>query len=85
MTRGRYERTDHEFSIISPPPPNKPRDVPRVGDARVLNGILGSFEPAHPERKLLNATGCKAPATTASRVAKGRRLGSSSWSRFRGL
>lgn len=32
MTRRRYELTDHEWSILSPLLPNKPRGVPRVDD-----------------------------------------------------
>lgn len=32
MTRRRYELTDHEWSILSPRLPNKPRVVPRVDD-----------------------------------------------------
>jgi hypothetical protein len=36
----RYELTDHEWAAIKPMLPNKPRDVPRVNDRRVLNGIF---------------------------------------------
>lgn len=43
MARRRYELTDHEWSIIEPLLPNKPRGVPRVDDRRVLNGILWRF------------------------------------------
>lgn len=40
MTRRRYELSDHEWSILSPLLPNKPRGIARVDDRRVLNGIL---------------------------------------------
>lgn len=43
MTPHRYEQTDHEWTILSPLLPNKPRGVPRVDDRRVLNGILWRF------------------------------------------
>ncbi len=44
MTRRRYELTDHEWSILSPLLPNKPRSVPRADDRRVPNGILWRFQ-----------------------------------------
>jgi hypothetical protein len=31
----RYERSDHEWAVIKPMLPNKPRGVPRVNDRRV--------------------------------------------------
>ena len=34
----RHELTDHEWAVIRPMLPNKPRGVPRVNDRRVLNG-----------------------------------------------
>ncbi len=40
MARRRYELTDHEWSIVEPLLPNKPRDVPRADGCRGLNGIL---------------------------------------------
>jgi transposase len=40
VTRRRYELSDHEWSILSPLLPNKPRGIARVDDRRVLNGIL---------------------------------------------
>ncbi|MCH1755099.1 transposase, partial [Brucella abortus] len=48
MTRRRYELTAHEWSIISPLLPNKPRGVARVDDRRVLNGILWRFRTGSP-------------------------------------
>nr|WP_260178471.1 transposase [Roseospira marina] len=48
MTRRRSELTDHEWSIIQPLLPNKPRGVPRVDDRRVLNGILWRFRTGSP-------------------------------------
>ena len=35
MTRRSYELTDHEWSILLPLLPNRPRGVPRVDDRRV--------------------------------------------------
>ncbi len=46
----RYELNDHEWSMIRPMLPNKPRGVPRVDGRRVLNGIswvLRSDAPWH--------------------------------------
>ena len=40
MSQRRYEITDHEWSIIEPLLPNKPRGVPRVDDRKVLNFSL---------------------------------------------
>jgi hypothetical protein len=34
----RYELSDHEWAVIKPMLPNKPRGVPRVNDRRVING-----------------------------------------------
>jgi transposase len=34
----RYELSDHEWDVINPMLPNKPRGIPRVDDRRVLNG-----------------------------------------------
>jgi hypothetical protein len=39
MARQQYELTDKEWLIIERLLPNKPRDVPRVDDQQVLNGI----------------------------------------------
>jgi transposase len=36
----RYELSDHEWDVITPMLPNKPRGIPRVDDRRVLNGIF---------------------------------------------
>jgi len=36
----RYELTDHEWAVIQPMLPNKPRGVSRVDDRRALNGIF---------------------------------------------
>ena len=36
----RYELSTHEWSVIRPMLPNKPRGVPRVDDRRILNGIF---------------------------------------------
>lgn len=36
----RFDLSDFEWLVIQPLLPNKPRDVPRVNDWRVLNGIF---------------------------------------------
>jgi len=36
----RNELTGHEWGAIKPMPPNKPRNVPRMNDRRVLDGIF---------------------------------------------
>ena len=46
--RRRFDLTDHEWSIIQPLLPNKPRGVPRVDDRRVINGILWRFRTGSP-------------------------------------
>jgi len=43
MNRRRYELADHEWAIIEPLLPNKPRGVPRV-----LNSILWRFRTGSP-------------------------------------
>ena len=46
----RYELTHHEWAAIKPMLPNKPRDVPRVNDRRVLNGIFWVLRSGAPWR-----------------------------------
>jgi hypothetical protein len=36
----RHELADHEWAAIRPILPNRPRDMPRANDRRVLNGIF---------------------------------------------
>jgi transposase len=48
----RYELTDHEWVVIKPMLPNKPRGVPRVNDRRVLNGIFWVLRSGAPWRDL---------------------------------
>lgn len=43
MSCRRFELTDYECFIIEPLLPQKSREVPHVGDRRVLNGILWRF------------------------------------------
>src|SRR5215831_4500718 len=59
----RYELADYEWAAIKPMLPNKPRDVPRVNDRRVLNCIFWVLRSGAPWRDLPEAFG---PATTAS-------------------
>ena len=44
----RYELTDHEWAVIKPMLPNKPRGVARVDDRRVLNGIFWVLRSGAP-------------------------------------
>ena len=73
MTRRRYELTDHEWSIISPLLPNRPRGVPRVDDRRVLNGILWRFRTGSPWAEVPERYG---PSTTCyNRFVRWRKAG----------
>lgn len=73
MTRRRYELTDHEWSILSPLLPNKPRGVPRVDDRRVLNGILWRFRTGSPWAEIPERYG---PSTTCyNRFVRWRKAG----------
>jgi len=71
--RRRYELTDHEWSIIEPLLPNKPRGVPRVDDRRVLNGILWRFRTGSPWAEVPVRYG---PSTTCyNRFVRWRKAG----------
>jgi transposase len=73
MTRRRYELTDHEWSILLPLLPNKPRGVPRVDDRRVLNGILWRFRTGSPWAEIPERYG---PSTTCyNRFVRWRKAG----------
>ena len=48
----RYELSDHEWDVIKPMLPNKPRGIPRVDDRRVLNGIFWVLRSGAPWRDL---------------------------------
>ena len=73
MTRRRYELTDHEWSILSPLLPNKPRGVPRVDDRRVLNGILWRFRTGSPWSEIPERYG--PPTTCYNRFVRWRKAG----------
>jgi transposase len=73
MTRRRYELTDHEWLIISPLLPNKPRGVPRVDDRRVLNGILWRFRTGSPWAEIPERYG--PPTTCYNRFVRWRKAG----------
>jgi transposase len=69
----RYELADHEWFVIQPMLPNKPRGVPRVNDRRVLNGIFWVLRSGAPWRDLPTAYG---PHTTCyNRFVRWRRAG----------
>ena len=73
MTRRRYELTNHEWSIIAPLLPHKPRGVPRVDDRRVLNGILWRFRTGSPWAEVPERYG---PHTTCyNRFVRWRKAG----------
>ncbi len=48
MSRRRFERTDHEWSVIELLLPANTCGVPRVDDRRVINGILWRFRTGSP-------------------------------------
>lgn len=73
MARRRYELTDHEWSIIEPLLPNKPRGVPRVDDRRVLNGILWRFRTGSPWAEVPERYG--PPTTCYNRFVRWRKAG----------
>ena len=73
MTRRRYELTDHEWMILSPLLPNKPRGVARVDDRRVLNGILWRFRTGSPWAEVPERYG--PPTTCYNRFVRWRKAG----------
>jgi len=69
----RYELSDYEWSVIRPMLPNKPRDIPRVDDRRILNGIFWVLRSGAPWRDLPDGYG---PHTTCyNRFVRWRRAG----------
>ncbi len=86
VAMARFDLTDFEWSVISPLLPNKPRGVPRVDDRRVLNGIFWRLRTGAPwadiPRALRSAHDLRQPLQP---LAQGRRLGSHSQSRVKGL
>ena len=69
----RYELTDSEWAFIWPILPDKPRDVPRVDDRRVLNGIFWILHSGAPWRDLPD---CFGPYTTCyNRFNRWRKAG----------
>jgi transposase len=76
----RYELSDHEWDVINPMLPNKPR-YPRVDDRRVLNGFW-ALRSGAPWRDLPETYG---PRTTCyNRFVRWRRAGvlTGSWARW---
>jgi hypothetical protein len=64
----RYELSDHEWAVIKPMLPNKPRGVPRVNDRRVLNGICWVLRSGAAWRDLPEGYG--PPTTCYNRFAR---------------
>jgi transposase len=71
----RYELTDYEWPAIKPMLPNKPRDVPRVNDRRIPNGIFWVLRSGAPWRDLPQEFGPIPPATIASFAGVGLGVG----------
>jgi transposase len=69
----RYELNDHEWAVINPMLPNKPRGVPRVNDRRVLNGIFWVLRSGAPWRDLPESYG--PPTTCYNRFVRWRQAG----------
>jgi transposase len=61
----RYELSDHEWTVIRPILPNKPRGIPRVDDRRILNGIFWVLRSGAPWRDLPDSYG---PSTTCTHL-----------------
>lgn len=55
----RYDLTDFEWRVIEPLLSNKPRDVSRVDDRRVLNGIFWVLRSGAPWRDLPECDGSR--------------------------
>lgn len=73
MARRRYELIDHEWSVVGPLLPNKPRGVPRVDDRRVLNGILWRFRTGPSWAEIPGHYG--PPTTCYNRFVRWRKAG----------
>jgi transposase len=69
----RYEISDHEWDVINPILPNKPRGVPRVNDRRVLNGICWVLRSGALWRDLPESYGLH--TTCYNRFVRWRRAG----------
>ena len=75
----RYELSTHEWSVIRPMLPNKPRGVPRVDDRRILNGIFWVLRSGAPWAICRRASVLILPVTIASFVGAGRASGTALW------
>ena len=69
----RYQLSDCEWSVVKPMLPNKPRDVPRLDDRRVLNGIVWTLRSGAPWRDLPEIYGPR--RTCYNRFVRWRRAG----------
>ena len=77
----RYQLSDHEWSVIRPMLPNKPRGIPRVDDRRILNGIFGCCVQAHHGAICRTAMVPLQLATIASFIGGGLASGTGLWTR----
>jgi transposase len=69
----RYELSDCEWDVIKPMLPIKPRDIPRVDDRRILNGIFWVLRSGASWRDLPQIYG---PCTTCyNQFVRWRRAG----------
>jgi hypothetical protein len=73
----RYELGDYEWTAIKPTRPNKPRNVRRVNDRRVLNGIFGVIWSIKRRKRRIRIANT---LTAAFRMRCHRRWRENSWS-----
>jgi transposase len=69
----RYELTEVEWKTTQPLLPNKPREVPRVDDRRLLNGIFWILRSGSPWADLPERYG--PPTTVCNRFNRWRKGG----------
>jgi len=67
----RYELSEHEWAVIKPMLPNKPRGVARMNDRRVRNGIFWVLRSDAPWRDVREGFG--PPTTCYNRFLAGLR------------
>ena len=75
----RYNLTDFEWSVMEPLLPRKSRDVPRVDDRRVLNGIFWVLRSGAPWADLPGRYGPHTTCYTTSAAGPKPGNGTGSW------